>query len=82
MKELAKRKIPAKRMNPKLTFGDITNRDRLAHAHHLAVGILGFLKERPIRWGKVNRHLGSLQTLLSVAKWHTLEELMDLNRPA
>jgi hypothetical protein len=33
------------------------------------------------RHGKIGRHLGSAQTLLWCAGWHTLRDLKDINRP-
>lgn len=51
----------------------------LAHAHYLIDGVEEFAKN-PEKEGKTGRHLGSLQTLLWVARWYTLEELRRHNR--
>ena len=52
----------------------------LAHAHYLLDGILEYAGN-PDKKGKCGRHLGSYKTILLVAGWYTLEELMNPNRP-
>jgi hypothetical protein len=68
---------PKQRMDPTKFFE--TSDQMLAHAHYLIDGVEKFAKD-PEKEGKAGRHLGSLQTLLWVAKWYTLEELMQHNR--
>ncbi|HXV27069.1 MAG TPA: hypothetical protein VD862_03555 [Candidatus Paceibacterota bacterium] len=72
--------IPKRRMDPARYFGSQTRRDLLAHAHFLLDGVEEYAKDTE-RAGKTGRHLGSVQTLLSVCGWYTLQELMDHNRP-
>ena len=73
----AKEGISKQRMDPTKYFE--TADQMLAHAHYLLDGIEKFAQD-PEKKGKTGRHLGSLQTLLWVAKWYTLEELMEHNR--
>jgi len=73
-----KERIPKKRMDPQLFFA--SKEEMLAHAHYLLDGIEKYVKD-PNKKGKCERHLGSCQTLLWVAGWHTLEELINHNRP-
>jgi len=65
-------------MNPTSFFDDTGQ--MLAHAHFLLDGVEEYARD-PEKKGKTGRHLGSLQTLLWVARWYTLEELMQHNRP-
>lgn len=70
--------IPKKRASP--TCPLVRKAEMLAHAHYLADSVAE-LASNPEKIGKTNRHLGSLQTLLWIAGWYTLEELMIHNRP-
>ena len=63
-----------------LTAPFVSRDDMLAHAHYLTDGILEYAGN-PDKVGKTGRHLGSLQTLLMVAGWYTLEEVMHHNKP-
>ncbi len=72
--------IPKKRMDEKKFFE--SKDEMLAHANYLLDGIRGFSVSMSLRnIGKTGRHLGSVQTLLWVAGWYTLEEIMNHNRP-
>jgi hypothetical protein len=76
--QFRQRNIPKIRMNTSRTLGSLTSEERLAHAHFLIDGIrinVGNSK----RLGKVNRHLASVQMILSFENWYTLEELMSHN---
>jgi len=70
--------IPKKRMDTKKFFE--SKDEMLAHANYLLDGIREFAV-RTDKIGKTGRHLGSVQTLLLVAEWYTLEDLMNHNRP-
>lgn len=72
--------ISKERMDPGKAFAELTSRQLLAHAHYLLDGIEQYARD-PEKIGKTGRHLGSVQTLLSVAGIFTLRELMDHNRP-
>ncbi len=69
--------IPKKRMP--IDKHPQVKEEMLAHAHYLLDGILVFAND-PENKGKTGRHLGSMQTLLWVAGWYTLEDLMNHNR--
>lgn len=71
--------VVAKRMNLQDSFGSLSAQHILAHALHLCDTTEEHLGSAE-SWGKANRHFGSLQTLLSVAGWYTLEQLMEHNR--
>ena len=81
-------KIPKQRIDPRKFFGwleifgfiVVPKKRLLAHAHYLLDGVEQYARD-PEKVGKTGRHLGSLQTLLCTAKWYTLEELMEHNRP-
>ncbi len=68
------------RMEPSKSFAELNKDELLAHAHYLCDGVKEYAKD-PERQGKTGRHLGSLQTLLSVAGWYTLDMLMRHNMP-
>ena len=70
--------IPARRMDLDQFFS--SKAQMLEHAHHLLGGIEEYLKD-PGKQGKANRHLASVQVLLWVARWYTLQELMSHSRP-
>lgn len=70
--------IIPKRMNEKAFFS--SEREMLEHAHFLLDGIVDYATQ-PGKQGKTGRHLGSVQMLLWVARWYTLEELKNHNRP-
>lgn len=57
-----------------------SQKEMLMHAHYLLDGIETYAR-MPNKKGKTGRHLGSLQTLLWVAGWYTLGEIMEHNRP-
>jgi len=69
--------IPKKKMDPHHFF--LSKEEMLAHAHFLLDGIEEYARN-PQKEGKTGRHLGSVQTLLWVAEWYTLEDLMNHNR--
>lgn len=71
-------KIPARRMDTDAHFS--SKQEMLMHAHYLLDGIETYAR-MPSKKGKTGRHLGSLQTLLWVAGWYTLGEIMGHNRP-
>ena len=70
--------IPKERMDPKAFFD--STEEMLAHAHYLADTTEEHARN-PETYGKANRHLASLQTLLWTAEWYTLDDLMNHNRP-
>ncbi len=70
--------IPKKRMGEDELF--VSKIEMLAHAHFLLDGIEEFAVN-PEKVGKTGRHLGSVQTLLWVAGWYTLEDIMNHNHP-
>lgn len=72
--------IPRKRMDPDKKFSELSDFGKLAHAHWLIDGIRDYVRS-PDTMDKANRHLASVQVLLSCADWYTLGELMDHNRP-
>jgi len=72
--------IKPKRIDPKLAFSRYTSIGLMAHIKYLAINLREYALD-PEKYGKANRHLGAIQTLLSVVGWYTLEELMDHNRP-
>lgn len=72
--------IPKQRMDLARTLKSLSERERLAHAHHLLDGIEVYAHQ-PGKEGKTGRHLASVQMILSFAGVYTLEELMDHNRP-
>ena len=74
-----RRGIQKKRMDASLTLGSLTSNERLMHAHFLLDGIAIYVED-PEKEGKVNRHLASVQMILSFEGWHTLNELMEHNR--
>ena len=77
---LEARAVPKKRINPKDTFGAVSEKDLLAHAHFLCQGVKDF-SLNPGKTGKMYRHLTTIQMCLSFAGWYTLEDLMDHNKP-
>ncbi len=68
------------RMDPKRTFASASNFALLEHAHFLCDLVKQYALD-PEKIGKANRHLSSIQILLSFAGWYTLEDLMSHNRP-
>ena len=58
-----------------------SSHEMLAHAHYLLDGIEVYARMRDKK-GKTGRHLGSVQTLLWVAGWYTLGEIMEHNKPS
>jgi hypothetical protein len=68
--------IPKRRLDPDSFF--LSKREMLAHAHYLLDGIERYAGN-PEKAGKTGRHLGSVQTLLWVAQWYTLNELREHN---
>lgn len=68
------------RIDPKLTFAEVSYEDLLRHAHYLCDGVKAFARD-PEKLGKLNRHLASIQMCLSFAGWYTLEDLMNHNKP-
>lgn len=76
---LAVLSIPKKRMDPNCTFGSLTKKGMLAHAHYLCKSVKECAQD-PEKYGKANRHLASLQMILSFAGLYTLQELMEQNR--
>lgn len=77
--EFERRGIQKKRMDTSLTLGSLTSNERLMHAHFLLDGIAIYVED-PEKEGKVNRHLASVQMILSFESWYTLNELMEHNR--
>ena len=75
---LEKEEIPKQRMDPQKFFH--TKGEMLAHAHYLTDTTEEYARD-PETYGKANRHLASLQTLLWTAGWYTLADLMNHNRP-
>ena len=71
--------VQAVAMNPSRTFGSLSQPEILAHAHYLIQGAKEMAQQAE-KWGKVNRHLASIQMCLSFANWYTLEELKGHNR--
>ena len=67
-------------MDPKLTFGELTEGELLRHAHFLCDGAKIFAIN-PDRRRKAGSHLTVIQMCLSFAGWYTLEDLMRHNRP-
>ena len=59
---------------------EVAKRKMLEHAYYLLDGVEEFARN-PDKIGKTNRHLGSIQTLLLISGWYTLDELMNHNRP-
>jgi len=78
--QLRKGRIPKKRIPLKKDWSKCTKRELLGHAYYLIGGIKKYLKNKN-KVGKVGRHLGSLQTILMIAGWQTLEDSMNHNRP-
>jgi len=70
--------VPKVRMNPETLF--TSREEMLAHAHYLLDGVEEYARDSK-RKGKTGRHLGSIQTLLWVAGWYTLAEIMEHNKP-
>ncbi|MBL1434110.1 hypothetical protein COB87_000850 [Candidatus Wolfebacteria bacterium] len=79
-KQLEEKNIPKKRMDISKTFGEVSSKDRLAHAHWLLDGIVEYANQKN-KEGKTGRHLTSVQMILSFENWYTLKELMYHNRP-
>ena len=79
-KHLSRRGVPKVQMDPKRTFSSASKDELLAHAHLLCDGVKEFARN-PEKMGKANRHLASVQMILSFAGWYTLEDLMNHNRP-
>ena len=79
-KELQDRGVQKIRMNPKLTFKELSGAEILAHAHFLCDGAKEYAKD-PKRQRKAGSHLTSIQLCLSFAGWYTLEDLINHNRP-
>lgn len=77
---LAKEGIPKVRMDPKLTFGELSQFELLCHAHFLCDDAKVFAQD-PARQRKAGSHLTAIQICLSFAGWYTLEDLMSHNRP-
>lgn len=77
--ELAALRIPKRRMEPERTFGSLTREESLAHARYLCEGVKEYAAD-PEKYGKANRHLTSVQMILSYAGLYTLSELMEQNR--
>ncbi len=75
---LKKRGVRKIRMDENRAFGSLKYHERLSHAHFLCDGVKEFIKDSKI--SKANRHLASIQMLLSFAGVFTLEELMNHNR--
>ena len=72
-------KVPKMRIDPRCTFGGVTESELLEHAHYLCEGAKGYARD-PAKYGKANRHLTAIQMCLSLANWYTLAELMEHNR--
>jgi len=52
----------------------------LGHAYYLLDGIKEYVQDKD-RIGKTGRHLGSVQTILMVTGWQTLQDSMNHNKP-
>lgn len=79
-KRLQEAGVPKVRMNPKLTFADLSKEELLAHAHFLTDSVREYAK-LPDKQRKTGSHLTAIQMCLSFAGWYTLEDLMNHNRP-
>ena len=71
--------IPKKRMAVEQCCPK-TKEEMLAHAHYLLDGVDEFSRN-PEKVGKTGRHLASVQTLLVVTGWYSLEDVMNHNKP-
>ena len=80
-KQLVSVGVPKARINPELTFRDVSREQLLQHAHYLCDGVKELAKD-PKKKRKVGSHLTAVQMCLSFAGWYTIEELMEHNRPA
>ncbi len=70
------------RINPNRSFADCTKQEILQHACYLCENIKNHVEENgDFKMGKLNRHLSSIQMLLSFAGWYNLDDLMNHNRP-
>ena len=78
---LAKEGIPKVRMDPDLTFGELSEFELLRHAHFLCDDAKKYAQD-PSRQRKAGSHLTVIQMCLSFAGWYTLEDLMNHNRPS
>ncbi len=76
--QFEQRRIPKKRMDTSNTIGSLTSIERLMHAHYLLDGVVEFA-HNPAKEGKTARHLASVQMILSLENWYTLDELMNHN---
>ena len=79
-KRLVRAGVPKVRINPKLTFRDVSKEELLQHAHYLCDGVKKYALD-PEKKRKTGSHLTAVQMCLSFAGWYTLEDLMNHNRP-
>ena len=77
-KRLELRNIQPQRMNIKMT--PPLESEVLPHAHYLVNSVLHYLKHDD-KYGKINRHLSSIQNCLLFAGWYTISDLMKHNKP-
>lgn len=71
--------VKPKQMDPNQTFESLDRLGKLAHASFLAHGIIEYARD-PKEYDKINRHLASMQVLVSCAGLDTLGDLMHTNR--
>lgn len=71
--------VPVQRISVSSTFRQCSVEELLMHSHHLVLGIPGYAAN-PDKYGKANRHLGSVQTILSFGGLLRLQDMMDHNR--
>ncbi len=76
---LEKSGIEPIRFRPDVYLDEASMLDRKRHALYLLKNVLVFIEEG--RVGKANRHLAAAQTCLSFARFATVSESMELNRP-
>lgn len=76
----ARKSIEPKRMDTKRTLGSLTPEQQLAHACFLVQMIPVYARD-PEKIGKANRHLATVQTILSFRDMFTTDDLMSHNRP-
>ena len=72
--------VPKIQMDLHRTFGSLSSKENLAHAHFLCDGVKEYARD-PERQRKAGSHLTAVQMCLSNANWITLGEMMDHNRP-
>lgn len=69
--------IPIAKAESRKTIGGMMRYERLSHAHYL----LDEIGKNSTNPSKVDRDLGTIQTIMSLEYWYTLAEVEEHNRP-